>query len=360
MRGCARTHTAPESRAARRRSRPGGSGPWARTPGRPLASQRSNASGIDSAAPFSTSSAAKCGRPRLSSVAAGGHRLVVGDGDAEGGQPFGQPAVAGHPVVAEAGQLVLQRALLAVDEVDEHVGARAPEGARDLATAAPARRPAPPPGPPAAGRPRRVSWSVSATARHPAAAASSGMRLGRVGAVGRGRVECAGRSRRPRRYRRPADGWDEAAAVPCARLGMSSPAVPGTGARRRPARGSDEGQRATMKEACGVFGVYAPGRLVAQLTFDGIYALQHRGQESAGMAVSDGETVTVVKDMGLVATVFDERTLSGLHGPPGHRPHPVLHPRQPRTGTTPSRPTDRSAGPASRSATTGTSPRPTR
>ena len=69
-----------------------------------------------------------------------------------------------------------------------------------------------------------------------------------------------------------------------------------------------------MKEACGVFGVYAPGRQVARLTFDGLYALQHRGQESAGMAVSDGETITVVKDMGLVATVFDERTLSGLIG----------------------------------------------
>jgi amidophosphoribosyltransferase len=69
-----------------------------------------------------------------------------------------------------------------------------------------------------------------------------------------------------------------------------------------------------MKEACGVFGVYAPGRLVAQLTFDGIYALQHRGQESAGIAVSDGETITVVKDMGLVSTVFDERTLSALSG----------------------------------------------
>jgi amidophosphoribosyltransferase len=69
-----------------------------------------------------------------------------------------------------------------------------------------------------------------------------------------------------------------------------------------------------MKEACGVFGVYAPDRAVAQLTFDGIYALQHRGQESAGMAVSDGETITVVKDMGLVAAVFDERTLSGMHG----------------------------------------------
>ena len=69
-----------------------------------------------------------------------------------------------------------------------------------------------------------------------------------------------------------------------------------------------------MKEACGVFGVYAPGRRVANLTFDGLFALQHRGQESAGMAVSDGDTVTVVKDMGLVATVFDERTLSGLEG----------------------------------------------
>ncbi len=54
---------------------------------------------------------------------------------------------------------------------------------------------------------------------------------------------------------------------------------------------------------------------MAQLTFDGMYALQHRGQESAGMAVSDGEAITVVKDMGLVTTVFDERTVSCL---PGH------------------------------------------
>jgi len=69
-----------------------------------------------------------------------------------------------------------------------------------------------------------------------------------------------------------------------------------------------------VKEACGVFGVYAPGKGVAQLTFDGIYALQHRGQESAGMAVSDGEAITVVKDMGLVTTVFDERTISCLPG----------------------------------------------
>ena len=68
------------------------------------------------------------------------------------------------------------------------------------------------------------------------------------------------------------------------------------------------------KEACGVFGVYAPGRSVAHLVFDGLYALQHRGQESAGMAVSDGDAITVMKDMGLVTTVFDERKLSGLRG----------------------------------------------
>ena len=109
-----------------------------------------------------------------------------------------------------------------------------------------------------------------------------------------------------------------------------------------------------VKEACGVFGVYAPGMRVANLTFDGLFALQHRGQESAGMAVSDGDTVTVVKDMGLVATVFDERTLSGLAGPSGHRPHPVLDPRRPRTGPAPSPCTGPSAAPASRSATTAT------
>jgi amidophosphoribosyltransferase len=69
-----------------------------------------------------------------------------------------------------------------------------------------------------------------------------------------------------------------------------------------------------LAEACGVFGVYAPGQPVAHLTYAGLYALQHRGQESAGMAVSDGESITVVKDMGLVTNVFDERTLAPLQG----------------------------------------------
>ena len=70
----------------------------------------------------------------------------------------------------------------------------------------------------------------------------------------------------------------------------------------------------TPKEACGVFGVYAPGQAVSHLTYLGLYALQHRGQEAAGMAVSDGSTVTVVKDTGLVSNAFDDRTLAALTG----------------------------------------------
>ncbi|MGI8870886.1 MAG: amidophosphoribosyltransferase [Mycobacteriales bacterium] len=65
---------------------------------------------------------------------------------------------------------------------------------------------------------------------------------------------------------------------------------------------------------CGVFGVWAPGEDVAKLTYYGLYALQHRGQEAAGIAVSDGSTVVVYKDLGLVAQVFDERTLASLRG----------------------------------------------
>jgi amidophosphoribosyltransferase len=68
------------------------------------------------------------------------------------------------------------------------------------------------------------------------------------------------------------------------------------------------------KEACGVFAVHAPGQSVAHLTYLGLFALQHRGQEAAGMAVSDGDQLTVVKDQGLVASVFGDRTLGGLVG----------------------------------------------
>jgi amidophosphoribosyltransferase len=69
-----------------------------------------------------------------------------------------------------------------------------------------------------------------------------------------------------------------------------------------------------MKRMCGVFGVFAPGRPVSHLTYLGLYALQHRGQESAGMAVADAGTLTVVRDMGLVSNVFDDRTLAALSG----------------------------------------------
>jgi amidophosphoribosyltransferase len=68
------------------------------------------------------------------------------------------------------------------------------------------------------------------------------------------------------------------------------------------------------KEECGVFGVWAPGEDVAKLTYYGLYALQHRGQEAAGIAVSDGRRMVVFKDLGLVSHVFDEQTLSSLKG----------------------------------------------
>ena len=68
------------------------------------------------------------------------------------------------------------------------------------------------------------------------------------------------------------------------------------------------------QDACGIFGVWAPGEEVAKLTFYGLYALQHRGQESAGIAASDGERIFVYKDMGLVSQVFTESDLETLTG----------------------------------------------
>ncbi|GAA1808041.1 amidophosphoribosyltransferase [Planosporangium flavigriseum] len=73
-------------------------------------------------------------------------------------------------------------------------------------------------------------------------------------------------------------------------------------------------QQPGPQDACGVFGVWAPGEEVAKLTYFGLYALQHRGQEAAGIAVSDGSSVVVYKDLGLVAQVFDESTLASLRG----------------------------------------------
>ena len=67
-------------------------------------------------------------------------------------------------------------------------------------------------------------------------------------------------------------------------------------------------------EECGVFGVWAPGEEVSRLTYFGLYALQHRGQEAAGIASTDGSNILVYKDLGLVSQVFDDRSLSSLTG----------------------------------------------
>src|ERR1700744_4837658 len=68
------------------------------------------------------------------------------------------------------------------------------------------------------------------------------------------------------------------------------------------------------RDECGVFGLYAPGRDVARLSYFALYALQHRGQESAGIAVSEDGRLTGLRDLGLVTQVFDEQKLPGLQG----------------------------------------------
>jgi amidophosphoribosyltransferase len=80
---------------------------------------------------------------------------------------------------------------------------------------------------------------------------------------------------------------------------------------------------------CGVFGIRAPERDVARVTYFGLFALQHRGQESAGIAVSDRGRLTVLRDMGLVAQVFTEQNLSGLQGDTA-----IGHTRYSTTGST--------------------------
>src|SRR5215211_4881883 len=68
------------------------------------------------------------------------------------------------------------------------------------------------------------------------------------------------------------------------------------------------------RDECGVFGVYAPEMDVARLSYFALYALQHRGQESAGIATSDGGHIMTVRDLGLVSQVFDEQKLRALQG----------------------------------------------
>jgi amidophosphoribosyltransferase len=82
------------------------------------------------------------------------------------------------------------------------------------------------------------------------------------------------------------------------------------------------------REACGVFAAYTPHQRASSLIYVGLFGLQHRGQESAGIATSNGETVTVFKDLGLVSEVFDEPALAGLDGHLG-----IGHTRYSTTGS---------------------------
>ena len=107
-----------------------------------------------------------------------------------------------------------------------------------------------------------------------------------------------------------------------------------TPARPLPGRGRASGPTDVLhdpkpREECGVFGVWAPGEEVSRLTYFGLYALQHRGQESAGIATTDGTSIRVYKDLGLVSQVFDDNTLTGLTG---HQA--VGHVRYATTGAT--------------------------
>src|SRR4030067_3285031 len=71
---------------------------------------------------------------------------------------------------------------------------------------------------------------------------------------------------------------------------------------------------AKIKEACGIFGAFAPQEEVSRVIFFGLFALQHRGQESTGIAATDGQKIHLQKGMGLVSQFFDEETLEKLKG----------------------------------------------
>ncbi len=96
--------------------------------------------------------------------------------------------------------------------------------------------------------------------------------------------------------------------------GLPAAAEPG-GCGAGPA-GADggSGSASGARDECGVFALYAPGEHAATLIYYGLYALQHRGQESAGIAASDGAHVLVTKEMGLVNQAFDDAKLAGLDG----------------------------------------------
>ena len=117
------------------------------------------------------------------------------------------------------------------------------------------------------------------------------------------------------RTSRPSPLDPAAPEAPGASAAPAAPEVPAgvPGLTALPDDHSDE-LEPSPREECGVFGVWAPGEEVSRLTYFGLYALQHRGQESAGIATSNGSQILVYKDLGLVSQVFDDQALSNLAG----------------------------------------------
>ena len=118
--------------------------------------------------------------------------------------------------------------------------------------------------------------------------------------------------------------------------GRSHERRPTAGDEPRSSRGafastrSERGERCNLdkfKDECGVFGIFGHPE-AANLTYLGLYALQHRGQESAGIATADGEKMRISRAMGHVADAFDERSAGGAARPHRHRPHPLLDRRR--------------------------------
>ena len=105
---------------------------------------------------------------------------------------------------------------------------------------------------------------------------------------------------------------------------------------------------------CGVVGIHAPGQEAGPIAALGLFALQHRGQESAGVAVSDGEGVMVYKDLGLVAQTLPREPHRCAPGQPRDRPLPLLHDRLHALGEQPAHVPAGTRGGPSPSATTAT------
>ena len=109
---------------------------------------------------------------------------------------------------------------------------------------------------------------------------------------------------------------------------MAVTAQAGSSAQLPVATAVDDSDPDKLHEACGIFGVFAPGQDVANLCYLGLYALQHRGQESAGICVTDGEQFHLHREMGLVGQVFSADVLAQLQGPVG-----IGHTRYSTTGS---------------------------